>query len=188
MRGGVSAGGAGGASSLLRNNQRNTRRAPRHILGSNQTIRRMKRIIRARKIQGCWIAAHIPAKTAMSSPIESVQLENGSGEVFTTARVPALVAWVAAAMEPPTIKAASSAPMPNSPTAPAAIMAPAGMRIKVWMVSHKVSTPGILSAKNSTAYINPAAPMTSGFARMARSGGSTMLPVMLRTPSVKIAA
>ena len=81
---------------------------PRQILGSNQIIRAMNAIKVMMNNTGWFSAAYMPPITAMSSPMESVQFEKGSGEVFTTARVPILVAWVAADNEPPSIIAASS--------------------------------------------------------------------------------
>ena len=117
------------------------------------------------------------APTALiSSAIDAVQLLTGSGEVLMTIRLPDLTRCEVAATLPPTIAAASIMAGSASPTAPAASIAPAGKRIKVCSVSQTVSTPGILSAPNSTIYIRPAAPITNGFSRMASSAGRAILP------------
>ena len=50
----------------------------------------------------------------------------------------------------------------ESPVAPAASSAPAGMRMNVWMASHTESIAGTLSARNSITSMKPAAPMTQG--------------------------
>ena len=57
---------------------------------------------------------------------------------------------------------------------------PAGIRMNVWTASHSVSTPGILSAKNSTTNMNPDAVSTHGCASTARPPGSSIQP---RKPS-----
>ena len=80
--------------------------------------------------------------------MDAVQLVKGSGDVLIMTRVPALVACVPAAIEPPTRKAVSSMAALVSPTAAIAKIEPAGIRIKVCKVSQAVSTPGVLSAKN----------------------------------------
>src|SRR3972149_3433439 len=100
--------------------------------------------------------------TAISSVMEAVQLVNGSGDVLMSTRVPALVKWLTVAREPPTRNAANSAAGPTSPTARIARIAPAGIRMKVCKVSQPVSTPGVLSAKSTTHYINEAVNITSG--------------------------
>ena len=70
----------------------------------------------------------------------------------------------------------------------AASIAPAGKRTKVWSVSQTVSTPGILSAPNSTIYISPAAPMTNGFSSKASSVGRAMFPDAPPSPSTSSTA
>ncbi len=52
--------------------------------------------------------------------------------------------------------------------------------MKLCTASQAVSTPGVLSAKNSTQYMKAAATSTTGSLRICRSGGSTMLPVAPR--------
>ena len=54
--------------------------------------------------------------------------------------------------------------------------------MKPWIASQVVSTPGVLSAKNSTQYMKPAAAITAGSCRISSSGGKTMLPEAPRIP------
>ena len=103
-------------------------------------------------------------------------------------RVPDLAAWEAAATLPPTSAAARVRAGSTVPTAPAASTAPAGMRMKVCSVSQPVSTPGTLSATNSTTYMNPAATSTAGCERISRPGGNCAPSVMPMMPSMKMAA
>src|SRR5262245_31716878 len=98
----------------------------------------------------------------MSSTIEANQLLKGSGDVLINTRVPAFVACDAALKLPPKSPAAIDMAGFTSPTAPAASSAPAGIRMNVCSASHAESTPGVLSAKNSTQYMNTAAAITSG--------------------------
>ena len=111
---------------------------------------------------GCANASHSSVPTASSSPKDAVQFENGSGDVLMTARLPALARWLPAASVPPRIAAASIDADDESPNTPAASAAPAGMRTKVCTMSHSESTPGILSAKNSTKHMKPDAASTNG--------------------------
>ena len=108
------------------------------------------------------------------------QLVNGSGEVLMTARVPALAAWVPAAIMPPPRSAAtvcnSSFMKSSPPTAPAAMRAPAGMRMKVWIRSQMESRPGILSAKNSMKYSSAAAASTQVEDKTAMLSGREITP------------
>jgi len=60
---------------------------------------------------------------------DAVQLVNGSGDVFISSREPAFAAWLPAARPPPKIPAATAMAGFTSPTAPAASMAPAGIRM-----------------------------------------------------------
>ena len=53
-------------------------------------------------------ASQSTVPTARSSPNDAAQLENGSGEVLITARLPVFARWLPAASEPPTIAAASA--------------------------------------------------------------------------------
>ncbi len=86
---------------------------------------------RTRNTQGWCTAAQIPPITMMSSTMEAVQLVKGSGEVLMSSREPAFMPWVPAARVPPKRAAARLTAGFNSPTAPAANSAPAGIRIKV---------------------------------------------------------
>ena len=115
--------------------------------------------------------ARVP--TASSSPNDAAQFENGSGDVLISARLPVFARWLPAASEPPTIAAASAAAADASPNTLAASAAPAGMRMNVCTTSHSVSTPGILSAKNSTKNMKPDAASTHGCASTARPPGSS---------------
>ena len=160
----------------------------RHRRGSAQATTRTKTPSSARKSQGWWSAVHRPPPTAASSVTEAAQFETGSGEVLITTRVPALVAWVAALSPPPTRPAANWAAGPTSPTAAAARTAPAGIRTKVLSASQAVSTPGVLSAKNSTTYMKPAAVSTRGLVSAWSSAGSCTLPVAPRSPRTNTAA
>ena len=88
-------------------------------------------------------------------------MENGSGEVLIAILAPALVKWLLAASVPPTIAAARVHAGGESPNTLAASAAPAGIRTSVCARSHSVSTPGILSAKNSTNSMKPEAVRTT---------------------------
>tara|TARA_B110000483_G_scaffold231699_1_gene298375 strand:+ start:600 stop:857 length:258 start_codon:yes stop_codon:yes gene_type:complete len=56
--------------------------------------------------------------------------------------------------------------------------------MKEWMVFQAASTPGILSAKNSTTYIAPAEAITQGFSSISRLGGRSIDPVAPMMPSM----
>ena len=96
--------------------------------------------------------------------------------MLITARLPDLAKWLPAASDPPRIAAASVAAADESPNTLAASAAPAGMRMNVCTTSHTVSTPGILSAKNSTQNMKPDATSTHGCASTARPPGSSIQP------------
>ena len=97
-----------------------------------------------------------------SSENEASQLENGSGEALMAKRLPALAKCVPAVMVPPIKPAATVQAGSTSPMAKAASKAPAGMRMKVWKLSHSESKAGILSATSSASAMTPAAAMTNG--------------------------
>jgi len=78
------------------------------ILGSNQITKIKNRTINPKNSVGLYKAAQRPAKTAMSSAMDAVQLVKGSGEVLINNRVPALVTWEVAAIPPPMMPAAIS--------------------------------------------------------------------------------
>ena len=59
--------------------------------------------------QGCAQASHSAAGTVASPSSDRPMLENGSGEVFTAARVVALARWLVAASVPPSKAAAVAA-------------------------------------------------------------------------------
>src|ERR1700746_896615 len=99
------------------------------------------------------------------------QLLNGSGTVFTAARVEALVLCEVSATPPASSAAAHRHSGGAVADAPKAITAAAGGRIKVCTVSHTVSTKGILSARNSMMYSAMAAPRTIGCATIANGAG-----------------
>ena len=96
--------------------------------------------------------------------------------MLITARLPAFAKWLPAASDPPRIAAASVAAALESPNTLAASAAPAGIRMNVCTTSHTVSTPGILSAKNSTANMKPDAASTQGCASVPRPPGSSTSP------------
>ena len=102
--------------------------------------------------------------------------ENGSGEVFTAARVVALATWLVAASVPPISAAAIAQLAWSAPNTEAASAAPAGMRTTVWITSQTLSTPGILSAKNSTNSISPLAPSITGDCSSFRPEGRSTQP------------
>ena len=87
--------------------------------------------------------------TKTSSARLSAQLENGSGLVLATARVPALVKCVPAARVPPRSATRPSTVGLASPSAATAMRAPPTGRISVWTASQSESSQGILSATNS---------------------------------------
>ena len=132
----------------------------RQSLGISQIVSATSTARTASAAIGCANASHSSVPTARSSPNDAAQFEKGSGDVLITARLPALAKWLPAASEPPRIAAASVAAADESPNTLAASAAPAGMRMNVWTMSHTVSTPGILSAKNSTQNMNPDAAST----------------------------
>jgi len=73
--------------------------------------------------------------------------------------------------------AATSAIAPwSTPNTLAASAAPAGMRIAVWTTSQSESSPGILSAKNSTNTMKPLAAITTGCASSCSPPGSGTQP------------
>src|SRR5438093_4924722 len=90
-----------------------------------------------------------PMTNASSMKLRN-QLLNGSGLVYATARVLALVRCVLEASVPPTSAATALAPGDASPRVATAISAPPADLITVCTVSHSESSHGILSAKNST--------------------------------------
>ena len=106
-----------------------------------------------------------------SSPNDAIQFENGSGEVLMASRLPALAKCVPAVMVPPIRPAATIHAGSTSPSAKAASSAPAGMRMKVWTLSHSESKAGTLSAISSAKAMIPATPMTSGFCSTSRVNG-----------------
>ena len=86
--------------------------------------------------------------TATTSPSDVKQLVNGSEDALMRNLVPALAAWVDAAMPPPRRAAAIAAGGSTTPTAPAAKNAPKGILIKVLTVSKHFSTHGTFSEQN----------------------------------------
>ena len=62
----------------------------------------------------------------------------------------------------------------ESPNTLAASAAPAGMRMNVCTRSHAESTPGTLSAKNSTKHMKPDAASTIGCASTSSPAGSSI--------------
>lgn len=64
----------------------------------------------------------------------------GSGEVLMAARTPDLARCVPAARLPPSKAMATCMAVPWSAITAAARAAPAGMRMKVWTLSHREST------------------------------------------------
>ena len=143
----------------------------RHSFGMSQIVSATSTASTASAPIGCAKASHSTVPTATSSPNDAAKFENGSGDVLITARLPAFAKWLPAASEPPTIAAASVAATDESPNTLAASAAPAGIRMNVWTVSHSVSTPGTLSAKNSTQNMNPDAASTHGCASAASPPG-----------------
>src|SRR5207248_9919001 len=113
---------------------------------------------------------------ASSSANDAAQLENGSGDVLMTARPPAFAKWLPAASVPPKIAAAIIVADDESPNTLAASAAPAGMRTSVWTRSHSESTPGILSAKNSTKHMKPDAANTYGCESICNPPGRSTHP------------
>ena len=79
----------------------NKRRRPRHSFGSSQMTIRTKAPSRVRKRAGLNRARNKPPSTRKSSSSETIQLLNGSGEVLIATRLPAFVAWLAAASAGP---------------------------------------------------------------------------------------
>src|SRR4051812_36352968 len=121
----------------------------------------------------------------MSSEKEANQFEKGSGDALIAARLPALAKWVPAAMVPPRMAAATETEVSLAPNTPAANAAPAGIRIKVWTASHRLSSHGSLSAPNSTKLMKPLAPITTGLARTAKCSGNATHPAQPATPTRK---
>jgi hypothetical protein len=72
---------------------------------------------------------------------------------------------------------------PSAPSAAAARAAPAGMRITLCIRSQSESTPGILSAKNSTHSSTPLAISRAGCCKTARPGGSAIQPACPAAPT-----
>src|SRR5437867_1324614 len=99
-------------------------------------------------------------------------LVKGSGEEFTANRAVALAPWVVSARPPPDNPAARRVAASKLTKAEAMRTAPAGTRIKVWIVSQTLSTHGILSATNSTRKSAPASPRTQVSASGRHSAGS----------------
>ena len=124
-----------------------------------------------------------PAGTSASPASDRPMFENGSGEVLTAARVVAFAAWLVAASVPPSSAAATAQVDGSAPNTPAASAAPAGMRSTVCTRSQSVSTPGILSAKNSTNSMKPLAASSSGWASTARPCGSSTIPSAPAAPT-----
>jgi hypothetical protein len=79
---------------------------------------------------------------------------------LAAARVLVFVRWLLAATVPPRSAAIAFMPGDASPNVVTAMTAPPTGRIAVWMASHSESKYGILSAKNSIAYMTMAAMMT----------------------------
>jgi hypothetical protein len=153
-----------------------SRRAARHAFGNSQSISAMIASTTTPAASGWTTASHNRPPTARSSVSDAVQFENGSGDVLITARLPAFVKWLPAASVPPRIAAVSIIADDESPNTPAASAAPAGMRMSVCTTSHSESTPGILSAKNSTKHMKPDAASTSGCASIASPDGRSIHP------------
>ena len=146
----------------------------RQTFGMNQIMKTMKNASTTRKAIGYLNASQIAASTTASSVNDAAQFENGSGDVLMSARPPALVKCVPAVIVPPRSPAATVIALSESPVAPAASSAPAGMRMNVCTESQKLSSPGILSARNSIESRNPAAPITHGCCSTCRPGGRSM--------------
>ena len=92
------------------------------------------------------------------------------------ARVVVLAACDEAASVPPSSAAMTVVVALSAPRAAAASAAPAGMRMTLCMRSHNESTPGILSAKNSTDSITPLAISMAGCCNTASPGGNATQP------------
>ena len=155
---------------------RTSARTKRQTFGMSQIISKTMRASTISAAIGCANASHSTVPTARSSPSDADQFENGSGDVLINARLPAFAKWLPAASDPPTMAAASVAAALESPNTLAASAAPAGMRMNVCTKSHTESTPGILSAKNSTQNMNPDAMSTHGCASVARPPGRSTQP------------
>ncbi len=126
------------------------RLTPRRMVAANTAISASSAAVTASAITGYFSASMPRPTTNTSSPRLRAQFENGSGLVLTIARVPALVRWVLPATTPPSSAASAVTVGVAWPSAVIAISAPPTGRMKVWMVSHAVSTHGILSVRNST--------------------------------------
>jgi hypothetical protein len=70
----------------------------------------------------------------------------------------------------------------SAPKTPAARAAPAGMRIAVWTRSQSESSPGILSAQNSTKTMKPLAASTTGCASSCSPPGNGTQPKWPASP------
>src|SRR5262245_13735755 len=121
-----------------------------------------KTLTRAPASTGCRSTNHEPATATASSVSDSATFENGSGLVLAIRRTPAFVAGVGSATPAATSQAATSMAGSGVPSADGRINAAASGRTNVWIASQAVSSQGILSAKNSTAYSAPATTSTSG--------------------------
>src|SRR5439155_27364108 len=152
------------------------RRIIRHTRGISQIITTVSTATTINAATGCENASHRTVPTASSTPSEAAQLENGSGDVLMTARPPAFTKWLPAASVPPNIAAAIIVADDESPNTLAASAAPAGMRTNVCTRSHSESTPGILSAKNSTKHMKPDAASTYGCASTLSPPGKSTQP------------
>src|SRR6185369_6778612 len=137
---------------------------------------------------GCTHDSQSMTGTAPSPSSDSAMFENGSGEAFAEARVVILAAWLVAASVPPINAAAVTQLAWSPPKTAAASAAPAGMRTNVWIASQTLSSPGILSTKNSSRSISPLAPRTIGEARMWRSPGRWTQPSQPARPVRKTTA
>ena len=151
--------------------RRNSRPRKPQSLTSRKPATIRKIASKPRNTSGEANIAHRPASTMPSSPNEAIQFENGSGEVLIASRLPALAKCVPAVIVPPINPAATIHAGSTSPSAKAASKAPAGMRMKVWTVSHSESKAGTLSAISSAKAMMPATPMTSGFCSIDKVSG-----------------
>ena len=155
----------------------------RHNFGSSHSDATINSASTTKSATGCASARYSSVPTNKSSPNDAAQFDIGSGEVLIARRAPALVKWLPAASVPPRIAEASMHAGGESPKTLAARTAPAGMRIKVCTTSHTESKPGILSAKNSAATMNPEAQRTSGCDSTRRCSGISNHPAKPTAPT-----
>ena len=117
----------------------------------------------------CLISAS-PPSTATSSATLMAMFEKGSGEWFTTSRVPAFALWVISVTPPASSAVTTSKIGSGVPSTRTARNAPPTGRMTVWTVSHSESTHGTLSAKNCRKNNPPEMATMAGWPRIASSG------------------